>query len=117
MYLLRTEFLPVNLNEDGNNYTFRLEQNYPNPFNPSTSIQYALGSRHFVTLNVYDVLGNLVATLVDEEKPAGNYEVEFQSSVGSRTSKGVPSGLASGIYFYQINAGSFVQTRKMILLR
>ncbi len=107
----------VNLNEEGNNYTFRLEQNYPNPFNPSTSIQYALGSRHFVTLNVYDVLGNLVATLVDEEKPAGNYEVEFQSSVGSRTSKGVPSGFASGIYFYQINAGSFVQTRKMILLR
>ena len=100
----------VNSNEDGNIYTFKLDQNYPNPFNPSTSIQYALGGRQFVSLRVYDVLGNLVATLVDEEKPAGNYEIEFQHSIGSKQ-------FASGIYFYQLNSGSFVQTRKMILLR
>jgi len=59
---------------------------------------------------VYDILGNEVATLVDEYKPAGNYEVEFNSSSGIRD-------LASGIYFYQLNAGDFVQTKKMILLK
>ena len=79
---------------------FSLEQNYPNPFNPSTSIQYAIpqnvrGKRQEVSLKVYDVLGNEIATLVNEEKPAGSYEVEFQSTVGSHQ-------LASGIYFYQL---------------
>ena len=58
--------------------TFSLSQNYPNPFNPSTSLQYAIGSRQFVTLKVYDLLGREVATLVSEEKPAGEYEVEFR---------------------------------------
>jgi hypothetical protein len=89
---------------------FRLEQNYPNPFNPSTSIQYAIGSRQFVTLKVYDVLGNEIATLVNEEKPAGEYEIEFNTS----SIKHLPS---SGIYFYQLKAGSFIQTKKMILLK
>ena len=85
---------------------FLLSQNYPNPFNPSTSIQYAVSSRQFVSLKVYDLLGREVATLVDEEKPAGNYEVEFNGA-----------DLTSGIYFYQLHAGSFVETRKMVLLR
>jgi len=89
---------------------FYLSQNYPNPFNPSTSIQYAVGSKQFVTLKVYDVLGNEIATLVNEEKQPGVYEVEFQSSIGSRQ-------LASGIYFYQIKADDFVQMKKMILLK
>src|SRR5690606_5091234 len=75
---------------------FSLEQNYPNPFNPSTSIQYAIGNRQFVTLKVYDVLGNEVSTLVNEEKPAGSYDVEFNAS-----------NLASGIYYYQLKAGDF----------
>jgi hypothetical protein len=66
---------------------------------------------------VFDILGREVAILVNEEKSPGTYEVEFQSSVGSSSSKGVPSGLASGIYFYQLKAGSFIETKKMVLLR
>jgi hypothetical protein len=92
---------------------FRLEQNYPNPFNPNTKIKYTIpnvslsgveGSR--VQLKVYDVLGNEVATLVNESKPAGSYEVEFNAS-----------NLSSGVYFYKLQSGSFVETRKMILLK
>jgi hypothetical protein len=85
---------------------FSLSQNYPNPFNPSTSIQYAVSSRQFVTLKVYDVLGNEIATLVNEEKPAGEYEVEFDAI-----------DLPSGIYFYQLKAGNYIETKKMILLK
>ncbi|MCU0414615.1 MAG: 5'-nucleotidase C-terminal domain-containing protein [Ignavibacteriaceae bacterium] len=85
---------------------FRLEQNYPNPFNPSTKISYQLTVSSDVVLKVYDVLGNEVATLVDEYKPAGIYEIEFNASA-----------LTSGVYFYQLNAGDFVQTKKMILLK
>lgn len=65
-----------------------------------------------VTLKIYDVLDNKIATLVNEEKPAGEYEVEFQSTIGPAT-----AGLISGVYFYQVKAGSFIQTKKMILLR
>jgi hypothetical protein len=86
--------------------TFNLSQNYPNPFNPTTSLQYAIGSRQFVTLKVYDLLGREIATLVNEEKPAGEYEVEFNGYT-----------LPSGIYFYQLKAGSFSETKKMILLK
>ena len=89
---------------------FSLEQNYPNPFNPSTNIQYAISSRQLVTLKVYDVLGKEIATLVNEEKPAGSYEVEFKSSVGSLQ-------LASGIYYYQLRSGDYLETKKMILLK
>ncbi|MEO8231692.1 MAG: T9SS type A sorting domain-containing protein [Ignavibacteriota bacterium] len=85
---------------------FQLNQNYPNPFNPSTSINYAISSKQFVSLKVYDVLGDEVATLVNEEKPAGNYEVNFDASK-----------LSSGVYFYKLQSGSFMQTRKMTLLR
>ena len=97
-----------------NELQFTLEQNYPNPFNPSTTIKYAIpllggAGGGSVTLKVYDVLGNEVATLVDEYKPAGSYEVEFNQS-GIRN-------LASGIYFYRLKAGSFVDTKKMILIR
>ncbi|HEX9252246.1 MAG TPA: T9SS type A sorting domain-containing protein [Ignavibacteriaceae bacterium] len=89
---------------------FELDQNYPNPFNPSTNIQYAIASRQFVTLKVFDVLGNEVATLVNEYKNAGSYDFEFKASVGSRQ-------LANGVYLYRLQAGNFVQTRKMILLK
>ena len=85
---------------------FLLYQNYPNPFNPSTSIQYAVSSRQFVVLRVFDVLGNEIATLVNEEKPVGNYEVTWDAE-----------NLASGIYFYQLKAGNNVETKKMILLK
>ncbi|NWG29621.1 MAG: T9SS type A sorting domain-containing protein [Ignavibacteriaceae bacterium] len=93
----------------GNNLTpseFYLEQNYPNPFNPSTSIQYQVSSISQVTLKVYDILGNEIVTLVNEEKPAGIYEIAFYAT-----------GLSSGIYFYKLSAGSFVQTRKMLLVK
>ena len=85
---------------------FSLSQNYPNPFNPATSIQYALGNKQFVSLKIYDVLGNEVATLVSEEKPAGEYEVEFAGS-----------GLPSGIYFYQLKVGNYIETKKMVLMK
>ena len=87
-------------------YKFSLEQNYPNPFNPTTSLQYSVGSLQFVTLKVYDILGNEVAILVNEEKPAGYYEIEFDAS-----------NLTSGIYYYRINAGNFSEIKKMILLK
>jgi len=85
---------------------FNLSQNYPNPFNPSTTIRYEIPERSFVTLIIYDVLGNEIAILVNEEKPIGSYEVEFYSK-----------DLPSGIYFYRLQPGSFVETKKMVLLR
>ena len=90
-----------------------LSQNYPNPFNPTTKIEYSIPGEKtepvlpiHVVLKVYDILGNEVKTLINENKITGNYEVSFDAS-----------GLASGIYFYKLNAGNFSQTRKMILLR
>ena len=91
-----------------------LEQNYPNPFNPSTKINWQSSVSSWQTLKVYDVLGNEVAILVDEYKPAGSYEVEFnvaQSAAADRPA------MTSGVYFYRLQAGGFVQARKMILLK
>ncbi len=85
---------------------FVLKQNYPNPFNPNTSIQYAISSRQFVTLKVYDVLGNEIVTLVNEYRDIGTYETEFNANKFS-----------SGVYYYQLRAGSLVQTKKMIYLK
>ena len=103
---------------------FFLYQNYPNPFNPSTKIRYTIAPPNlpqgeasvgtsfmkFVQLKVYDILGREIATLVNEEQSAGEYEVEFNPASGV----GNP---ASGIYFYQLSVGDFIQTKKMILLR
>ena len=85
---------------------FVLEQNFPNPFNPSTNIKYAITNKQFVSLKVYDVLGNEIVTLVNEEKPAGSYEVEFNAN-----------RLSAGVYYYSIVTDNFVQTKKMILLK
>jgi len=85
---------------------YDLYQNYPNPFNPSTIINYQLAVGSQVTLKVYGVLGNAVATLVNEKKPAGTYELKWNAA-----------NLPSGVYFYRIQAGSFVETKKMILLK
>jgi len=92
---------------------YYLFQNYPNPFNPNTVIGYRLSVSSMVTLKVYDVLGNEVAVLVNEEKPAGIYEVEFNGHSGLSGTRGLPSG----VYFYTLTAGSFKQTKKMILLK
>jgi len=85
---------------------FVLEQNYPNPFNPSTTIKYAVANKQFVSIKVFDVIGNEIATLVNEEKPAGTYEVEFNANQ-----------LSAGVYYYNIITENFVQTKKMILLK
>lgn len=97
---------------------FILEQNYPNPFNPSTEISYQLPVGSNVILKVYDILGNEIATLVDEYKPAGRYEVEF--SIYSDEGRNLPAGrqgLSSGIYFYQLKAGEYASVKKMILIK
>jgi len=94
--------------------TYELSQNYPNPFNPSTKISWQSPVGSWQTLKIYDVLGNEVATLVDEYKEAGRYEVEF--SVAQSASADRPE-LASGIYLYRIQVGSFVETKKMILIK
>ena len=86
--------------------TFNLLQNHPNPFNPSTIIQYTVSSRQFISIKIFDVLGNEIATLVNEEKPEGNYEIKFDAS-----------RLSSGVYFCNMQSGSFIETKKMILLR
>lgn len=85
---------------------YLLQQNYPNPFNPSTIISYQLPITGNVTLKVFDVIGKEIVTLIDEEKNAGSYEVEYNAS-----------HLANGVYFYQLKAGDFVQTKKMILMK
>jgi len=94
---------------------FKLEQNYPNPFNPNTTIRYTIPNvtpsgnaieRSLVQLRVYDVLGNEVATLVDEYKSTGIYNVQFTLN-----------NLSSGIYFYQLKAGNYSQTKKMTILK
>jgi hypothetical protein len=90
---------------------FNLSQNYPNPFNPSTVISYQLPVSGMVTLRVYDILGNEIATLVNEEKQPGTYEAEFSIHLYEGRN------LSSGIYFYQLKAGDYTQTRKMILLK
>jgi hypothetical protein len=85
---------------------FDLKQNYPNPFNPSTKINWQSPVGGWQALKVYDVLGNEIATLVDEHKPDGVYEVEFNTE-----------NLASGMYFYKLQPGNFIQTKKMVLIR
>ena len=95
---------------------FILQQNYPNSFNPDTKIKYSVPQTSQVQIKVFDVLGNEVEILVNEEKSVGTYEVEFNAAAlsGSVSAKG---GYASGVYFYQLKAGGFVSTKKMILLK
>ena len=85
---------------------YRLSNNYPNPFNPTTIISYSIPKQSTVTIKVFDVLGRDVSVLVNEEKPVGNYEVEFDAS-----------NLTSGVYFYRIQAGDFIDVKKMVLLK
>jgi hypothetical protein len=90
----------------GHPATFSLHQNYPNPFNPATNIKFQIPISSFVTLRVFDLLGREVATLVNEEMRPGSYERTFDAS-----------GLSSGIYFYRLRAGSFVETKKLVVLK
>ena len=85
---------------------FELIQNYPNPFNPITTISWQIQKDDFVSLKIYDVLGNEVYTVVDEYQQAGNYQRNFDAS-----------SFSSGLYFYTLQTGGFVETRKMILIK
>jgi len=87
-------------------YKFTLMQNYPNPFNPSTKIKYSVAASEFISLKVYDILGKEIAVLVNEYKPAGNYEVNFYASK-----------LSGGVYFYRLQSGTAVLAKKMIVLK
>ena len=99
----------ITLVDESNNslpINYNLFQNYPNPFNPNTKIIWLSPVGSWQTIKVFDVLGNEVATLVDEYKPAGTYEVEFNASQ-----------LSSGVYFYQLSIDDFIQTKKMVLMK
>jgi hypothetical protein len=86
--------------------TYSLEQNYPNPFNPATTFSFKIPYSSFVILKVYNILGQEVATLVDEEMQPGSYEVRWDAS-----------GMASGVYLYRLQAKDFIDTKKLVLLR
>lgn len=114
-FILKTLTIVTDVEDKISGFNYSLEQNYPNPFNPTTKIKYtipstplSLGERLGVRLIVYDILGNEVATLVNEQQQPGTYEVEFE---------GRAFNLSSGVYFYQLRAGSFVSTKKMILMQ
>ncbi len=101
------DYIPMgDVNNNLPDKVFTLEQNYPNPFNPSTTISYSLSQSELVQLKVYDILGREVATLVNAVKSPGIYHVEFDAK-----------NLASGIYYYQMKSGSFIQTKKMIFMK
>jgi hypothetical protein len=104
-----TDSVQVVVGVDKENFqllAYKLEQNYPNPFNPSTTIQYSLKERTSVELILYDILGRVVEVLVNEEQGAGYYKVDFNAG-----------SLASGIYLYRLKAGSFIETKKMLLIK
>jgi flagellar hook assembly protein FlgD len=90
---------------------FSLEQNFPNPFNPTTGIRYQIAGTAAVSLTVYDLLGQAVRTLVNEIKDAGSYEAVWDG----RNDQG--QNVGSGIFFYRLQAGTFVETRRMVLLK
>jgi len=88
------------------NKIYYLSNNFPNPFNPTTKIKYSIPKLSFVTLKVFDVLGKEIETLVNKDKHTGNYEVEFNAA-----------HLPSGVYFYKLQAGNYIETKKMLLLK
>jgi hypothetical protein len=104
--LSKKSFVAKFLNGNENVGSYTLAQNFPNPFNPTTSIHYQLPEDGLVTLRIYDILGSVVKTLVNEEKLAGKYEINFNAS-----------SLASGVYIYRLNVNDFVDVKKMILLK
>jgi len=110
VYLIKTNangIVSVRELNDGNIPTsFRLDQNYPNPFNPSTKIKYSIPRSSQVVIEIFDIIGNEIEKLVNEEKTAGTYELTWYAE-----------GLPSGVYFYQLKAGDFIQTKKMVLMK
>ena len=100
-------YIPTGIEQLGGEVsTYSLSNNYPNPFNPSTKIRFQIPEMGFISLKIYDILGNEITTLVNEELQSGSYEAEFNAS-----------NYSSGIYFYTLQAGSFVETKKMLMLK
>jgi hypothetical protein len=99
---------PLSVDDNGNILPseYSLEQNYPNPFNPSTTIQFSIPEQSFVTLEIFNALGEKITTLVSKELNAGNHEYDW-----------VVENMPSGIYFYELQSGSFIETKKMILIK
>jgi hypothetical protein len=90
---------------------YALDQNYPNPFNPTTRISYTIAERGLVSIDVFDILGRHVSTLLNEVQPAGSYEITWNG----RNNENLP--VTSGVYFYRLRSGSFAKTNKMVLLK
>jgi hypothetical protein len=107
-FITKISSFPVAVKNEINPITtvFSLKQNYPNPFNPSTSISFSIPTRHLVSLKVYNVLGKEIKTLCNEEKQEGQYTVNFNANQ-----------LSSGVYFYTLRAGTFIETKKLILIK
>jgi hypothetical protein len=106
-YKITSSYITTGIEQfEGEVSTYSLSNNYPNPFNPSTKISYTIPQRSNVSLKVFNLLGSEVASLVNEEKSAGVYQIEFNAA-----------NLSSGIYFYKLQADTFVETKKMILLK
>jgi len=101
-----SEITGVNENGDELPKKYALEQNYPNPFNPSTTFSFSISSESFISLKVFDILGSEVATIISQEMPAGKHSHQWNAS-----------SLSSGVYFYRLQAGSFIETKKLVLLR
>ncbi|HWA06113.1 MAG TPA: PQQ-dependent sugar dehydrogenase, partial [Ignavibacteria bacterium] len=97
---------PLGINNNNEPSDFKLEQNYPNPFNPQTSISYSITEQKFISIKVFDIIGKEIVTLVNENRPAGTYEVVWNAL-----------GFPSGVYFYRLTAGSFSEEKKMVLLK
>ena len=99
---------PTSVSKDikGSSNNYILSQNYPNPFNPKTKINYSVPEFGLITIKVYDLLGKEVATLINEERNAGNYQIDFDGT-----------GLPSGVYFYKLTAGNFSETKKLVLMK
>jgi hypothetical protein len=104
---------PIGINEERRMMPkdFRLFQNYPNPFNPSTIIRFDIKEKGFVRLKVYDILGREIAVLVNKNMQAGEYEIPFSIDLYTKDQ------LSSGVYFYRIEAGNYIETKKMLILR
>lgn len=98
--------IPTSIFDGSNLFTYELSNNYPNPFNPSTTIKYELAEKSEVSIKIFNIKGEEIQTLVNTEQNAGNYKVDFNAY-----------GLGSGIYIYRIQAGNFVQSKKMTLLK
>jgi hypothetical protein len=105
--LIRSPYSTTGLRKnDDMIYGFKLEQNFPNPFNPTTKIEYSLPKQSIVSIKIYNMLGQEVRTLMNTEKTAGYYEIEFNAAY-----------LPSGVYFYRLKAGNFIETKQMLLLK